>query len=364
MTDSTTRIEEDLRVTRARMDGRLTELQERLTPGQILDDVMAYFRESGGSDFGRNLVTSVRDNPLPAAVTGIGLAWLMVSNAAGVGNPTLPRENPGPQDWARRQHSDLDLRLAEAERSVMRDESEAEETWRSRLDVARGAVLGVTRETSETAESFGLRVADAIAKAKEAVMGKVHDMQDQAAAAGGKAKQSVMEKVHDFQDQAADAGGRVSAMAQQAGDSVAEGGRRAREAGSKIITTMGENPLLLGAVALGFGALLGALIPQSEQEEAALADAGAKIRETALTAAQGVMDRGSQVADQALAAGQRSANARGLSGDTSVGELIDHARSGDLLDQVEGVARDTLQSTKTALREGQDSPDAQREKAS
>ena len=57
MTDSTTRIEEDLRATRARMDGRLTELQEHLTPGQILDDVMAYFRDSGGGDFGRNPVS-------------------------------------------------------------------------------------------------------------------------------------------------------------------------------------------------------------------------------------------------------------------------------------------------------------------
>src|SRR5260370_1273060 len=57
------------------------ELQQHRTPGQILDDVMAYFRDSGGGDFGRNLMTSVRNNPLPAAVTGIGLAWLMVSGS-------------------------------------------------------------------------------------------------------------------------------------------------------------------------------------------------------------------------------------------------------------------------------------------
>src|SRR4029077_6738720 len=89
MTDSTTRIEDDLRVTRDRMDGRLTELQEHLTPGQILDDVMGYFRDSQSGDFGRNLMTSVRNNPLPAAITGIGLAWLMVSGSgvtAGMGH--------------------------------------------------------------------------------------------------------------------------------------------------------------------------------------------------------------------------------------------------------------------------------------
>ena len=349
MTDSTTRIEEDLRVTRARMDGRLTELQERLTPGQILDDAMAYFRDSGGGDFGRNLAASVRSNPLPAAITGIGLAWLMASGSgvtAGIGNAAgtqpAPRVARGTSGWSDRTDKDLDLRLSDAERGVTRIDNEAEETWRSRLDAARGSVVGLARETGETAESFGQRIADAI----------------------GKAKQSVMDKVHDMQDQATVAGGRAGAIAHQAGDTVVEGSRRAKEAGSKIIATMGDNPLLLGAVALGVGALLGALIPQSEQEEAALADAGAKVRETALNAAQGVMDRGSEIADQALAAGQKSAGAHGLSGDTSVGELLDSARSGELLDRVENVARDTLHSTQAALGDGHASADSQQGKPS
>lgn len=165
MTDSTTRIEEDLRVTRARMDGRLTELQERLTPGQILDDAMAYFRDSGGGDFGRNLVASVRSNPLPAAITGIGLAWLMASGSgvtAGIGNavgtqpaPRVARETSG---WSDRTDKDLDLRLSDAERGVTRIDNETEETWRGRLDAARGSVVGLARETGETAEV--LRPAD------------------------------------------------------------------------------------------------------------------------------------------------------------------------------------------------------------
>jgi ElaB/YqjD/DUF883 family membrane-anchored ribosome-binding protein len=349
MTDSTTRIEEDLRATRARMDGRLTELQEHLTPGQILDDVMAYFRDSGGGDFGRNLMTSVRSNPLPAAITGIGLAWLMVSGSGttadmgdGVRSGPSPRDNratPGFTGWG---GEDLDLRLSDAEMGVVRSENETEETWRTRLDAARGSVVGVAREAGETAESFGQRISDAI----------------------GKAKQSVMGKVHDIQDRASDAGGQMSAMAQQASDKVAQGSQRAKEAGSKLIGTIGDNPLLLGAVALGVGALLGALIPQSEQEEAALGDAAAKIRQTARNAAQGVVDRGSEIADQVLTVGLESASAHGLSGDTSVGELLDSARSGEFLDKVEGAARDTLQSTQAALRDGPNWADSQEGKSS
>jgi hypothetical protein len=202
--------------------------------------------------------------------------------------------------------------------------------------------MGVAREAGETAESFGHRIADAM----------------------GNAKQSVMRKVHDMQDRASDTGGQISAMAQQAGDKVTQGSQRAKEAGSKLVATVGDNPLLLGAVALGFGALLGALIPQSEQEEAALGDTAAKIRETARNAAQGVVDRGSEIADQVLAAGQKSASAHGLSGDTSVGELLDSARSGELLNKVEGAARDTLQSTQTALRDRHNPNDSQEGKLS
>jgi hypothetical protein len=230
MTDSTTRIEDDRRVTRARMGGRLTELQEHLTPGQILDDVMGYFRDSQGGDFGRNLMTSVRNNPLPAAITGIGLAWLMVSGSgvtAGneVSNRPSPRNAPTPDStgWG---EDDLDRRLSEAEIGVVRSENETEDAWRARLDAARGSVVGVAREAGETAESFGNRIADAM----------------------GNAKQSVMRKVHDIQDQASDARVQVSAMAQQAGDKLTQGSQRAKEAGSKIIATMGDSPLLLGAV--------------------------------------------------------------------------------------------------------------------
>ena len=39
-------------------------------------------RDNGG-DLGRNLGRAVRDNPLPALLTGVGLAWLM----AGTGRP-------------------------------------------------------------------------------------------------------------------------------------------------------------------------------------------------------------------------------------------------------------------------------------
>jgi hypothetical protein len=76
------RIERDLARTRARLDATIDALQEKLSPGQMVDQAVSYLKDTGGGEFGRNLMVSVRDNPIPVALVGIGLAWLMVSNAA------------------------------------------------------------------------------------------------------------------------------------------------------------------------------------------------------------------------------------------------------------------------------------------
>ncbi len=84
------RIERELEQTRARLDGHLSELGQ-LSPGQLLDDAMRYFRGAEGAEFGRNLARSVRGNPLPAALTGIGLTWLMASSPRpGAAAPAAP----------------------------------------------------------------------------------------------------------------------------------------------------------------------------------------------------------------------------------------------------------------------------------
>jgi hypothetical protein len=327
MTDSTAHIEEELEVTRARMDRRLSELGERLTPGQLLDDAVDYFRTSGGVDFGRNLMASVRDNPLPVAVTGIGLAWLMLSGANGSGASrdrsvnAQSRHRSG--DWTGKT---LDMRLGEAERSVHRESGETEPAWRDRVNAARGAVLGLARETGETAESFGQRIADQIGRASDSLRRGIHDAQDQAAAA--------MES--------------VTGTARRVGDRLT-GGKGVKEASSHLVTSVSDNPLLLGALALSVGALLGVVIPQSEAEEKALEGATTKVRDKLGAVTQEAIDRGTAVAEHVAEQAEASARDHGLSRDTSLGEIVEQAGSGELADAVEAVGRDALNAAEQSL---------------
>src|SRR5690348_3331178 len=61
------------------VEGTLSELEQRLSPGQMLDRVMDAVKSHGG-EFGDNLLTQVRNNPLPTIFAGIGVAWLMAAS--------------------------------------------------------------------------------------------------------------------------------------------------------------------------------------------------------------------------------------------------------------------------------------------
>ncbi len=65
--------------TRGDMDATLNALERRLTPGQLVDQGIDYLKSSGVKEFASNLGGSVRDNPLPVALVGIGLTWLMAT---------------------------------------------------------------------------------------------------------------------------------------------------------------------------------------------------------------------------------------------------------------------------------------------
>ena len=72
--------------TRGEMDSTLTALEHRLTPGQLVDQGLDYLRKSGANEFVQNLGGQAKNNPLPIALVGIGIAWLMATGKQKSGN--------------------------------------------------------------------------------------------------------------------------------------------------------------------------------------------------------------------------------------------------------------------------------------
>ena len=358
----TGRIEQDLDQTRSRLDGHLSELQSRLSPGQVLDDLMRYFRGKEGADFGRSLLESVRANPLPTAVSGIGLAWLMASSPRGgsAGGPSASgatgrvRVYPGSPDLGLQGYPTMVTRVREAEQRTAHEPGEAEHAYADRLDAARGQAIGLARGAQETAASYGQRIREALDMAQETASRGAHDLRDGIGSAASSVSSTAQGAVHSLGD-----------ASQRAGSSMVQGGQAAGQAvgqaGGNLAAAVSASPVLLGALGLAVGALLGALLPQSEQEEAALGGVATQAREAARLLAQQAADRGGHVAQAVIDKGRDSAQSHGLTDGKSPGDLLDAAMSGSLAKDAKQVAEDVLHAgddavRKEALGEGQQAP--------
>ena len=192
------------------------------------------------------------------------------------------------------------------------------------------------RGSEDTAQSLGQRIQDALAAAKT----------------------SASETASSLRDHASGAASQLATGAHGVGDEIAQGRNSAQAMGSNVLATIADNPMLLGAIGLAVGALLGALVPQSEQEESALAGMAGQARKTAQNLGQEVMDRSGRVAHQVLDAGRDSARAHGLTADKSVGEVVAGLQSGDFGPGPAGARDDrssgTIGPTRPEARRGND----------
>jgi hypothetical protein len=73
-------LECEAEIARGNLAADLDELRHRMTPGQIVDEVADYARDTPVAEFARNLLRDVRENPLPLLLIGAGVAWSIVAS--------------------------------------------------------------------------------------------------------------------------------------------------------------------------------------------------------------------------------------------------------------------------------------------
>ena len=71
-------IQAEIERTRGDMHATLSAIEQRLTPGQLVDQGLDYLKNSGAREFTSNLGNSVKNNPMPVALMGIAVAWMMI----------------------------------------------------------------------------------------------------------------------------------------------------------------------------------------------------------------------------------------------------------------------------------------------
>ncbi|MGE3293777.1 MAG: DUF3618 domain-containing protein [Geminicoccaceae bacterium] len=353
MTDSsitTGEIERELDDTRSRLDATIDALQHKLAPGSMVEEAVTYFKEGGGVEFTHNLGRSVRENPIPVALIGIGVGWLILNGArrgdtshyAYQDRPWTDRDRYGdsrntgmglaretsvhqPMPYEAAAQDDLAIRAHEAGAALSRRPDESDSAFQERIHEARGTVLGLTRRAGEAGESFMQRVEDAMQAAASRVGSMVRGAADLAGSLAGRG-----------QSAARDAYGY--------GSSAASG---MREMGSRSFDYVQDRPLLLGALGLTVGAVIGMLVPSSRYERRLAGSVRRQIGETARDLASDARDRAMHVADAVLDTAHDAARREGLT--MPPGGIAAAAR--ETVADVSGRARRVVEETASAGRE-------------
>jgi Protein of unknown function (DUF3618) len=266
-------LEREAEQRRAQLAQRLDELRERITPGQLLDQAVDYARDSGGGSFVRNLGRQTTTNPLPVALIGVGVAWLMMANGRRPANAaSINRVAETAIDTARLSMADA---TAQAQDFGEKTSTEARE-WGSE------AMAGVTDAR------------DRFRDKAERTRGALSDAASAAAGSASSTYEAAKSRVSEAYDRVADeANQTTSAMA----DRLSAFGERSTKRGRDLLQFCKDQPLVLGGVGLAIGAIVGGLIPPTETEDHLFGETSDQLKDQARNVAQDQVQRTSLAAE-------------------------------------------------------------------
>jgi ElaB/YqjD/DUF883 family membrane-anchored ribosome-binding protein len=230
-------IRSEIEATRQQMGKTIDALEVRLDPNRLKQEASSTIRDQtvgrverfagNATDnvkgVGNDVLKTIKDNPLPAALAAIGLGWLIVeSRNENQGSNWSSRNDRWPQryepyDYRYARHEDVIAGQADYSTESTR---EAPADWQDRAQQLKGQAQEAT---------------DRFRQAGSDMQDKAQDVMDQA-----------QDRFRDFTDTAQDQMGR---------------------AGSRLEDLMDENPLLVGAAAVALGAAIGMSLPATSKED-------------------------------------------------------------------------------------------------
>ena len=162
MTRSSEDVEREVEAAREDLDRTVEALKDKMTPGQLIDELSRTFKGGGAGELMGNLGVQVRENPMALAMIGAGMAWLMMGQSDRAATDTA----------AGVYQTNSDLGVTPATSAATGDISDAVGNLKAKV----GEVAGGVRDAASGA-------------ADHAAQG-LHDLGAQASSAGRKAVRS------------------------------------------------------------------------------------------------------------------------------------------------------------------------------
>lgn len=298
---SSTQLRSEIERTRAEMDETFDALERKMTPGQILGE--AWHLTRGGTSAGASKLWQIaREHPLPSAVIGLGLGWLMVESS----------RNEERSSYGTNYNSDYSGRYDRARGGAGRS------TWGGRTSLYESSAgYGAYpesynanyQESYEASEggSHGVsgRVSSAASSVKDAASSAGHRVADAASSAG-----------HKVADVAGSVRERASELSHRTRDKATALGYntryKARRAQTGFWQMMEENPLAVGLATLTLGVLAGLSLPATRRENELMGETRDRLVDRIEEAGREALEKGKQVAETAVETVKDEAENAGL----------------------------------------------------
>ena len=341
---SAEQIKRDIDHTRAEMDRTVDALGERLQPRHLLDDLVAVFRGRSGidsatlsgagqtaKDYGWMVVDKLKQHPVPAALIGAGLTWLLFegdnpSPAYASRNAGVPRDKlTGPGMYS---GSYVDARTGQPYTENYGSEFRGGGAAAGFTPEGAGhgthgahpgasgagdsAGRGMLGAAGEKASGVGHSIADTASGAMDSARSAAQSAKETIAGAARSAGEAVSSWTGSARDAASSTGHRMSEGASYAGGQFQHGYESTRQT---FLRGLEDYPLAMGAAAFAAGVLAGICLPGTRREDRLMGGAADQVKESVKSTGEHLLERGKHVAAATASAAADEANRQGLNPD-------------------------------------------------
>lgn len=389
-TESPETIKTDIERTRQNMSEKIDQIQARLSPDNIkaqaqetvrdivrdsTESLTSYLSENS-KDLGVTVAHAIKSNPIPAALIGVGIGWLLVESYGGSHSSTQDesrQRNTWPRDdgygesryaaatprgqyqgsGAQYQGAGAPYAGSQYSRAQYGGSQYGDAQYQSagtQYDAAQGRTGGYASYTSSDQPGW---IQDKAANLKEQIGDKAEQLRDTVQQVGEQVSEKVGEWTDSMRSQsnvASDqasyytnqARGQMATLGEQASSVGHEAQAYARQTGQQLQRSLEDNPLVFGGVALAIGALIGMALPATRRENEMLGPWRDEVMQSAQEVASDVVERAQHVVEEVRPQLEQTAQ-------KVVSDLKQSGQSA--LDDVKHSGREAFQDVKQTGRE-------------
>ncbi|MCZ4345509.1 DUF3618 domain-containing protein [Devosia neptuniae] len=321
-------LQAEIEMQRGRVESTIDQIQEKLSPGQLVDELLAYTK-GGGGEFVASLQRNVTANPLPVALLGVSLAWLMAKPAGAQHTDkasTIRTDRHWDDSINRRRGygTDADAEFDEYEdypvtvisgASLQRlghSPDEHGNTFSEFADDSGKKFKALSDSTGKRAGHFidesGNRFkgfTNAAGERIEHVRDEAGNVLDEALGWASHTWREARGHMHDARDALSAQTGSGKDKASQAGDALRG---QVDNLNQTVLNQFRDQPLVGGALAFALGAALGSALPHTAQEDSIMGDASDAVKAEAGEMASDAYDKGKDKASELYAAASDKAD--------------------------------------------------------